>query len=274
MELTIILNSISYNLEITDPLDISISLEFNGSQPIGWGAPKAKAKTYIQSDFIADTKRGGSCNVEEYCFIPHCQGTHTECVGHIVNNKITINNILKNTLIPATLITVKPEAAHLTEELYIPDKSPEDFLITQTSLLSKLKKSNANFLEALILRTLPNDTSKKRRNYLQQQPPFFSLNAIEYIVSLGVKHLLVDIPSVDRTFDQGYLSVHRKFWNIPLGKNEIEGHHFSLNTITEMIYVPDEIQDSSYLLNLQVPAFATDAAPSRPFLYKIKPLTS
>ena len=36
---------------------------------------------------------------------------------------------------------------------------------------------------------------------------------MEYIVSLGVKHLLVDIPSVDRLFDDGILSAHNIFWD-------------------------------------------------------------
>ena len=34
-----------------------------------------------------------------------------------------------------------------------------------------------------------------------------------------------------------------------------------------MIYVPDEVLDGDYLLELQVPHFINDAAPSRPVLY-------
>lgn len=98
---------------------------------------------------------------------------------------------------------------------------------------------------------------------------FFSLDAIKHVVSLGVKHLLVDIPSVDRVDDEGRLIVHRIFWNVPPGKHDIDPDTCSLNTISEMIYVPSEIVDGLYLLNLQIPAFATDAAPSRPLLYRI-----
>ena len=39
-----------------------------------------------------------------------------------------------------------------------------------------------------------------------------------------------------------------------------------------MIFVPNEVKDGRYLLNLQVPAFVSDAAPSRPILYKINEL--
>ncbi|MBK9767712.1 MAG: hypothetical protein IPP63_12210 [Chloracidobacterium sp.] len=40
------------------------------------------------------------------------------------------------------------------------------------------------------------------------------------------------------------------------------------STITELIYVPNEVSDGVYLLNLQIAPFATDAAPSRPMLLK------
>ena len=53
-------------------------------------------------------------------------------------------------------------------------------------------------------------------------PPFFSFEAMELVAELGVKHLLVDMPSVDRTFDEGRLSAHHIFWNVPQGSNDIE----------------------------------------------------
>ncbi len=43
-------------------------------------------------------------------------------------------------------------------------------------------------------------------------------------------------------------------------------------TITEMIFAPSSLEDGSYLLNLQIPAFVPDAAPSRPIIYKINEL--
>ena len=39
-------------------------------------------------------------------------------------------------------------------------------------------------------------------------------------------------------------------------------------SITEMIYVPDEIEDGTYLLELQFAPFENDASPSRPVLYR------
>jgi hypothetical protein len=39
-----------------------------------------------------------------------------------------------------------------------------------------------------------------------------------------------------------------------------------------MIFVPSSVEDGAYLLNLQIPAFVSDAAPSRPILFKINDL--
>jgi len=100
-------------------------------------------------------------------------------------------------------------------------------------------------------------------------PAFFSTDAMKYIASLGVDHLLVDTPSVDRLLDDGHLSAHNIFW-------ETKGKEFNPNTqnktITEMIFVPSSLEDGAYLLNLQIPAFVSDAAPSRPIIYKINEL--
>ncbi len=270
MKIAIKLKSGSYYIDTKSPLDISVPMDFRGLHPVAWGAPKASANTYIVEGFTGNTQQGGSCNVEEYRFIPHCHGTHTECVGHISNHTITIHNILKETFIPSTLISIKPKLARDVIDQYIPTKNNEDLFICKQSLVEKLTSANVDFTTGLIIRTIPNSQSKKYRDYMAELPPFFSIDAIEYIISLKVKHLLVDLPSVDRTFDQGYLTVHRKFWNVPLNEHNINPNDCSLNTISEMIYVPDEIPDGYYLLNLQIPAFITDVAPSRPFLYKIQ----
>ncbi|NIV72797.1 MAG: hypothetical protein GWN16_13230 [Calditrichae bacterium] len=218
--------------------------------------------------FIGDTRRGGSCNVEEYRLIPHCNGTHTECVGHISDERVSLQHIFKNCLIPATLTTVRPENAQNTKDSYVPDKQNEDDLITRNILQQALQTKPPAFLRGLIIRTLPNEASKTTRIYTQNPPPFFSLEAMKFIDQLNVQHLLVDIPSLDRTFDEGMLNAHRIFWNIPRESNKIGDHTHLHKTITEMIYVPDKIADGQYLVNIQIPDIVADAAPSRIFLFK------
>ena len=269
MRTEIIINNRRYSADIGSPLDISIPLLFNGEQPNIYDAEKAASKACEIGSFTGDTRRGGGCNFEEYTMIPHCNGTHTECAGHITDERIAVNSILKDALIPCQLITVKPANARETDDTYRPEKKPEDSIITEKEIQAGLKNGNSDFTMGLVIRTLPNDSTKKSRRYTKKAPPFFSVEAIGYINELGVKHLLVDIPSVDRTYDEGRLTVHHLFWNIEEGKHEMSEENLSYKTITEMVYIPDGIADGEYLLNLQIAPFTSDAAPSRPLLFGI-----
>lgn len=258
----------NYSCDTSQPIVISIPLIFNAEQPNTYDVNKATAKAVETAEFVGDTRRGGSCNFEEYKFISHCNGTHTECVGHISLERISIHDVLKDSFIPSTLITVTPEKALDTNDTYIPDKNENDFLITKKILEENLKDTDKNFLEGLVIRTLPNDDSKKSRQYMKNLPSYFSTEAMKYILSLDVKHLLMDIPSVDRTFDDGRLTAHHIFWNVEPGSNEVDNKKHSMRTITEMIYVSNEVEDGKYIMNIQIPDFVADAAPSRIFLYK------
>lgn len=270
MKIISIINGKHYNTDIDNPVDISIPLDFYGEQPNAYNADKASAKAVKAGSLIGDTRLGGSCNFEEYRLIPHCNGTHTECVGHISDERISILAALKDTLTTAVLISVNPEKAIATTDFYSPPKNENDFMITRKNLQNALSGADKGFLDALVIRTLPNNLSKKSRRYTEYPHPYFSIDAMNYVKSLGVKHLLVDIPSVDRMFDEGKLSAHHIFWNVEPGSHDIDKKKHSTNTITEMIFVPDEVTDGNYLLNLQVTGFIADASPSRPLLFKLK----
>ncbi len=263
------INNTEYEINAPEGKDISIPLEFYGEQPNAYDVDKASAKTFKSKQFTGDTRKGGSCNFEEYKLIPHCNGTHTECVGHISYERISVSETLKDAFIPSTLITVLPVNASETGDNYSPHKLKDDKLITLKSLEKSLNEYNKDFFEGLIIRTLPNDDSKKSRRYSKNEPPYFSIDAMKLIKDLNVKHLLVDIPSVDRTFDEGRLTTHHIFWNVNQGSHEVDKNNYSLNTITEMIYVPDDIKDGIYMLNLQIAPFQADASPSRPVIFEI-----
>ena len=182
--------------------------------------------------------------------IPHCNGTHTECVGHIVDDDININTILEDNLFPTPLISVHPE----------------DGLIHA----DQIKLDNVNFNSGLIIRTLPNDNTKRSITYDSKNiSPYFSENAMFKIKEIGVTHLLVDMPTIDLAYDNGKLINHHIFWNINQGSHKIDGS-ISNKTITEMIFVPNKIRDGNYLLQLQVVNFTGDAAPSRPIIYPLE----
>ncbi len=263
----------TYKINGKNPIDISIPLKFNGAQPNAYGVEKATSKPCEAGSLIGDTRRGGSCNFEQYRFIPHCNGTHTECVGHITKKRISIRDCLQDVFLPAVLISIEPEKASNIKDTYSVDLDKNDLLISQKSIENALQISDFRFQIsdsfALIIRTLPNAESKLSQTYLEEIPPFFSTEAMQFFNKIGVKHLLVDLPSIDRIFDEGKLSNHRIFWNIEQGSFELKKDSFKNKTITELIYVPDKIKDGNYLLNLQIAPFEADASPSRPILFEI-----
>jgi kynurenine formamidase len=269
MVISLEINGSVYRIDAENPLDISIPLRFDGVQPNAYGVERATSKPCEAGDLIGDTRRGGSCNFEQITMIPHCNGTHTESVGHITNERISIHECLRDAFIPATVISVKPENANETNESYSIKPDENDRLITRKSLENALQNADKNLLRGLIARTLPNGAEKLSQTYLEKIPPFFSTEAMCLIVELNVRHLLVDTPSIDRIFDEGKLANHRLFWNVESESRELNAASFPHKTVTEMIYAPDEIADGAYLLNLQIAAFVADASPSRPILFQI-----
>ena len=242
-----------------EPTDISIPLRFNGPQPNAYGVEPAVSTACEYGDLVGDTRCGGSVNFEQYTFIPHCNGTHTECVGHITKERISIRDCLKDMFIPAVLVSAEAEAA-----------GNGDLIISKNALASSMVVPPAYAGgSALIVRSVPNDDGKLSRIYNSENiPPYFTNEAMQFIVESGFKHLLVDLPSIDRLFDEGKLTNHRIFWNVEPGSFEINADTRINSTITELIYVPNEVADGEYLLNLQIAPFESDVAPSRPLLFK------
>jgi arylformamidase len=263
-------NSNRIEVDLKNPIDISIPLVFNEKQPNTFDIDFASSEPCRVGDFVGDTRLGGSCNFEKISFVPHCNGTHTECIGHITDERVYINRVLKDSFIPSTLITVMTSPFRETTDTYCPNFSGSDNIISRKHLKDSLLHTNHNFLKGLIIRTIPNDESKKTRRYSKEEAPFFSIEAIELICELGIEHLLVDFPSLDRAFDDGKLTAHHIYWNIAKETHHLNHDSRIFATITEMVYIDKKIADGNYMLNLQIAPFESDASPSRPIIYEVK----
>ena len=250
--------------DASGPIDNAIPLRFNGPQPNAVGVDAATAAV------LGDTRDGSSVNFERYTIVPHGSGTHTECVGHITDQRISVREYLQDVLMPAVLVTVEPEIVS-EPPASAGGQFAVDHVISAEMLRPQISKTDGAVPQALIIRTVPNDDSKLTRRYdTDNIPPYFTADAIEYIVKCGYKHLLVDLPSLDR-LDDPSLPAHRAFWNVNLGSREVNANTRVNSTITELIYVPSEVADGEYLLNLQIAPFDADAAPSRPLLLSEPP---
>ena len=264
MKINIKHNANTYILNFNKTYDISIPLDFNGHQPNFFNVNKANAKPLQIDNTRWSVKENAPCNVPEITLNIHCNSTHTESVGHLLPIKTDIGEIVDDILIPSLLITIEPELLNDNEKYHVKIEENE-FVIGKNTLKNIIDKFSLLDFKGLIIRTLPNNIKKTQCYYPQNFYPFFTNDAIKYLNSLGIKHLFVDTPSIDRYDDNGILGNHRLFWNEKKAINDQIDYN-SKKTITEFCYIKDEIKDGFYFVNLQLPHFQLDAAPSRPIL--------
>ena len=238
-----------YKIDFFNPIDISIPLHSGKDCVSAWYVEPMKLEAVVNGSWIGDVNKGGSVNFRNISFNPHGNGTHTECVGHISKEFFTINKNLKRFMFVAELITVLPK-----------ELDSGDHVITKKIFEKCLEGTVPP--EALVIRTLSNGLNKLHHQYSHTNPIYIEKEAIMYLNKIGVEHLLIDMPSVDKENDGGKLEAHHAFWQYP--ENTL-----LQKTITELIYVPNEIIDGTYILNLQIAPFENDASPSKPVLYKV-----
>ena len=287
MKLTLEKDGRRYSFQTEKGMDISISMNPKG--PRAWYVEPMRIEPVRTEQFLGSVAEGGAVNFRDVYFNPHGHGTHTENVGHIIDTDVPVVRSIGSSHYMAKLVTVvlmrQDVSQGLTEgasqdlpqdlsqnlETGASQDLPQDlsqnletvasqgdWVVNEESLLGM----DLN-VEALIIRTKPNDHSKMQRQYSGTNFPYLTMGAMQRIVDAGVQHLLIDLPSVDREEDGGALAAHHLFWNVPAEPN-------FQKTITELIYVPNEISDGNYILNLQVSNFANDAAPSRPMLFDLE----
>lgn len=227
---TITIHTKKYTVNLAQPLDISMPLSASKDNANAWYIDKPKIEPVILNDWTASVKQGASINFNNIQFNPHAHGTHTECVGHITEQFYSINKCLKQFFCLAEVITVAPEAVG------------EDDIISKSQLQYLLKQRKP---KALVIRTMPNTKDKKSRQYSNTNWPYLTEEAALFIRKIGVQHLLIDLPSVDKEKDDGQLLAHKAFW-------DVNGNMRKNATITEFIYVSNKIEDGKYILNLQI----------------------
>ncbi|HLA55152.1 MAG TPA: cyclase family protein [Flavobacterium sp.] len=254
MKATINHNGQTFEIDFSKPIDISIPLTNTDENPIAWYIEKPVIEPVRFGEWIGKVSEGSSStNFNNIFFNPHGHGTHTECLGHITRDFFSINQSLKTFFFTAELVSLRP---------YV---QGDDQVITKIQIQAALAGKKP---EAIVIRTLPNETGKLSRKYSNTNPPYLDESAAVFIREIGVKHLLIDLPSVDKENDEGKLLAHKAFWNVK--DVDVLNDDARLDaTITEMVFVPDEIKDGSYFLNLQIANFENDASPSKPVLYQI-----
>lgn len=233
--------------------DASIGLTNTIENPRAWYVDSPVIEPVRGEGFVGSVAEGGSVNFRNITFNPHGHGTHIECLGHVTEEVYSVNQLFKDYFVKAKLITITPSSKHNS------DFNQEDFVILKKQLEAVLDAP----VECLMIRTLPNTEDKKQRNYSNTNFPYLDKECVELLDKMGVKHLVVDLPSVDREVDNGVLDFHKSFW-----KTHTSVPRFD-RTITEFAYFSHEIKDGEYLVNMQTAPIENDATLCRPLLFPI-----
>jgi len=257
---TITVKNKNYTIDLTKAIDLSISIQHGKNNPNCFWAPYPWFEAYQAGGFIGSTLKGAPVNFFNIKLNPHGSCTHTECVGHIAKETYTINNCLKTNWFKALLITVEFEALN------------GDKIITESTVNTKIKDLEED-TSALIVRTLPNTKDKLTRLYSGTNPPYLQVDAMDLIVKKGIQHFLIDLPSIDREEDAGELLSHHRFWQYPSYKSTYTEKELEqvrqFCTISELLYINNEVKDGYYFLNLQTLNINLDVSPSKPLIYPI-----
>lgn len=231
---------------------LAIELAPKGRHPSFFSNFPVRSEPLRLGGFVGEMASGGSCNAEVIEFSAHSHGTHTECVGHISPTHQSVTETIDQAPTLLRLITV-----------------PADALDDRQRISPRALDAIEDFEgEAVAVRTLPNDESKQWRDYSNVAAfPVFAPEAMRILAGSSLLHLLLDTPSLDDP-ESTKLENHADWWGVD---SEVAPGVMDpvRRSVTEMIYVPDDIPDGDYWLDLQLAPFVSDAVPSRPVIYPV-----
>ena len=252
-------------------VSLAIAVEFGAPGPRHFGAGAPSSRPFSVGNFSGSVAGGASANCSTVTLTPHCQMTHTESVAHLTREAGDAWRVVPRGLLPAVVVSVIPEPARESSESTDPQPWGTDVLISRRRLRAAWPMTRMVEPVAAVIRTLPNDPGKRSRDYTDLVPPYLTREAVEWLIEKRIEHLVLDVPSLDRTHDEGRMIGHRLFFGLPPGSTARGDAARSRATITELAFVPDEVPDGPCLLSIAVPAIGGDAVPSQPIVYPLAP---
>lgn len=259
-------------IDLAAPVSLARPVRFDGGGPRHFGAPAARARPYAAPGFSGEVRRGASCNCATIELTPHCNGTHTESVAHLVDEPLDVCDLVPLGLMPALVVSAAPVAASTTDEDSDPAPQPGDRLLTRTALLAGWPATLPFAPRALVLRSAAGEADQNGADEGADgdaTAPYLSRQLVGELVARGIEHLVVDLPSIDRGHDGGRLCGHRLFFGLPPGSTWLAQATRRACTVTEYARIPAALADGPCALQLTLPRLAGDAVPSRPLAFRL-----
>lgn len=246
MEIQISRKAKNYRVDLNKGIVCSSVLGDASREPSAWYVKPVFINPVRMGDWVGAVAEGGSVNFFEVSLNPHGNGTHTECYGHIDKEHLKVNELIKENhgwvyfkRMPIRM--VNGDQLLCLADLEVPEEGLPPFV-------------------ALAADGLPFPGQFSNTN-----PPYLERALAAFLAEAGVRHLIVDLPSVDREEDGGALAAHRAFWQYPEATRKDA-------SITELAYFPKELKEGFYFINLQIAPLHNDASPSRPIFYPAEEL--
>lgn len=242
---------------------VSRVMNLGNAPSLAFGAPPSAESPYRSGDWVGAVDAGGACNCFVLTLNPHCHGTHTESIGHLTRQREPVwGTGVDRAPVLAQLVTVQAICGTDSTDGYTPAILPDDWIIP-VHAFQELEL--LPHVQGLVIRVAgaPGGSA-----------PFFSHESMRWIVEQGIEHLLVELPSVDRSDDDGLLSNHRIFWNLAPDAREASADSRTRCTITELIELPADLPDGLYGVMIQLPPLSGDALPSTVYLLPAKATSS
>jgi kynurenine formamidase len=241
----IMIDGIHMEWDFMGGINCSFPLQHGANNPNAFHRPHPEFIPFKSGDFIGSTLQGGPVNCAILHLAPHGNGTHTESIWHISTEKYPICNVFERWFFTAQLCTIEP--------IMIADS----MMITKQAIMLALGNARP---EAILIRT---QKSTEQKMWSGMDAPAFEPAGLAWLAEIGIRHLLTDLPSVDPEEDEGKLAAHHAFWDYP-DNPRIQA------TITEMIAIPEDVNDGLYLLQFGIAPLMSDASPSMITLYPLK----
>ncbi|MGB1618174.1 MAG: cyclase family protein [Flavobacteriales bacterium] len=230
-------------------VDLSVPVNPHSGLPRAWYRGPATAEPVRSDGWVGSVAEGGSVNFRDVTFNPHAHGTHTETREHVRDEFHPIDALARSGTLPFLVSSLLIDAH--------PESVGDDWIVPKSALTRHVPWMKTHQPSAVILRCTNGDV---QRDWSQTNPPYLEAGFAEELVVLGVQHLLLDLPSVDREVDGGELRAHHAFFGPASAPREGA-------TISELLCVPEGLTAGPGLLAMQVAPFVHDAAPSRPFWF-------
>ena len=269
MKIELTFDDVRFRADLGCPIELAQPVRFDDEGPGAFFLAAARQSAVRADGFVGDVREGGSVNCTTLELRPHGNGTHTECVGHVLEERVFVVDVLPPTLQLAVVLTAEPVPFASMQEPYDGKRAPDDLVVTGASLREAFAgvrgDSNRALPEAVLVRS-----GRVARDFSGTSPPYLTLGAMDFLLNLDAEHVLTDLPSLDREDDGGALACHRRLWGLAPGQRRLDGAAPSRRTVTELCRFPASLEDGFYLLALQVPALFSDAVPSRPVLFPLE----